>query len=95
MLSHLSQLTTHVDDYAADGPDWPPSSFEESMSWFQTKRDAIPAEFRASMKIGFYAAANWHGEGIARIGISYSRPETEQERRDRWVKERRGAVTDL
>lgn len=95
MMNHLTQLTTQVDEYTATGDDWPPSSYEEVSAWLQAKRQAIPAEFRDSMKIGFFADANWHGEGIARIGISYSRTETEQERRDRWVKERRGVTADL
>ena len=68
--------------------DWPPEKAEEFLAWFERHLNTIPPEHRASARIEF--DVRYIDEDVEpRLEISYTRPETEQEQKDRYKKARR------
>ena len=58
--------------------EWPPENAISAIAWLQEKVDSIPAAFRADAKIEIEGVTSYDS-GYAKITISYTRPETDEE----------------
>lgn len=62
--------------------EWPPENAISAIAWLQEKIDSIPAVFRANAKIEI-DGVTCYDSGYAKITISYTRPETDEEESER------------
>lgn len=82
------QINVTVFDEEQYADKWPPEDAKEFIAWFVGKIDSIPEEHRATAKIEINAVSSY-GDTYGNIGISYNRPETDEEEERRGEQERR------
>jgi hypothetical protein len=63
--------------YEGDG--WPPEDPAGFMAWFQECMERIPPEHRASAKIEIGAQSGYYGDSSAKLEITYTRDETDEQ----------------
>lgn len=69
---------------------WPPEDAVGCITWFQNLLESVPSEYRHTAKIDIGSDTSYEVDH-ARIGISYTRPETDAEEAER---ERREQVKE-
>lgn len=83
------QITVDVLDVSEDNPDYPPRCLTEFTEWLAKWTALVPEEHRADATINFYAVSDPYDGTDGNVRISYRRPETEQEARNREAAARR------
>ncbi len=60
--------------------EWPPQNAIACLKWFTDKINSIPEEYIDNAEIEFDSVSGYEGEHYAHISISYTRPETDEEK---------------
>lgn len=67
--------------------EWPPEDAAGAIAWLSEKVESIPEAFRSTARIELDSAGDYEGPHYARIKITYSRPETDEEETNRMQEE--------
>ena len=76
-------ITVTVFNEEQYGGEWPPENAAGAIAWLSEKVESIPEAFRSTAKIEFDSVGGYEGSHHARIEITYTRPETDEEESDR------------
>lgn len=76
-MKNIIRITV-LDKERYDG-DWPPEDAAGAIAWLSEKLESIPEAFRSTAKIEFDSVSSDEDSHYARIEITYSRPETDEE----------------
>lgn len=80
-MKNIIRITV-FDKERHDG-EWPPEDAAGAIAWLSEKLESIPEAFRSTAKIEFDSVGSYEGSHYARIEITYSRPETDEEETNR------------
>lgn len=70
-------------------PEWPSDNAVEFLAWLQKKVSTVPVEYREEVKIDIQAARGCHDDYDIELSLFYYRPETEVEKENRLINERK------
>lgn len=82
-MSKETTTVTVFDREEYDGSDWPHHDALAFLGWFQGKVDTIPAEYRDTATINVGSKSGYEGDHSVHIVISYTRPATNAEIKER------------
>lgn len=82
-MSKRQHVTITVFDGEQYDGDWPthdyPALLVNAISWFQSKLEEIPVEYRETARCEIDSKSGYEGDHCGHIAISYQRPETNEE----------------